>query len=403
MTDFYQDGLVAAFQNLSRRPTEEIEAEVAEFVKARPVTLVLPALYREFRSGAMGGIVKQLREATCVKRIVVSLDRATREEFQDARKVLSRLPQEVSVLWNDGPNMGKVYSLLDEQGLLSVKEGKGRGVWAAMGYTIAMDDTVVIATHDCDIVNYDRGMVARLIYPVVHPGLYYEFSKGYYARVTDRLYGRVTRLFYWPLARALLRIIGYTPYLRYLNAFRYPLSGEFAMSSDLFRVIRFPGGWGLEVGILSEVFMNTALSRIAQAEITETYEHKHQPMRSSKGSGGLFNMCVDITTTLLRNISQMGHVFPGRFYKTLKITYLREAYDAIEKYEALALFNGLGYDRHREITSTENFADALDTGMGEFDLHPMGTPYLPSWARVASAIPDFLGFYRETVARDNPG
>lgn len=401
MADFYQDGIVAIFQNITRRPTEEIEAELEGFARDRPITLVLPALYREFTSGAMSNIVDQLKGAKYIKRIVVSLDGATREEFQRARKILSKLPQDLTVLWNDGPAMKKIYSLLDENDLLPVKHGKGRGVWAAMGYTIAMDDTLVIATHDCDIVNYARGMLARLIYPVVHPGLPYEFSKGYYARVTDRLYGRVTRLFYWPLIRALMRIIGHTPYLRYLNAFRYPLSGEFAMSRDLFRAIRFPGGWGLEVGVLSEVFMNTALSRIAQVEISETYEHKHQPLKSSRGSGGLVGMCVDITTTLLRTVAQGGYVFPGRFYKSLKITYLREAYDSVDKYEGLALFNGLSYDRHEETSFIETFAEALDRGMEEFDLHPSGTPYLPSWARVASAIPDFFSIYRDAVEGEN--
>jgi len=38
-------------------------------------------------------------------------------------------------------------------------------------------------------------MLARLVYPVVHPAIDFEFSKGYYARVSEKLYGRVTRLF----------------------------------------------------------------------------------------------------------------------------------------------------------------------------------------------------------------
>ncbi|MCK7478417.1 MAG: hypothetical protein M0C28_14215 [Candidatus Moduliflexus flocculans] len=42
-------------------------------------------------------------------------------------------------------------------------------------------------------------MLARLFYPVASPHIDYAFCKGYYARVTDRMHGRVTRLFVTPL------------------------------------------------------------------------------------------------------------------------------------------------------------------------------------------------------------
>jgi hypothetical protein len=44
-----------------------------------------------------------------------------------------------------------------------------RSCWLAYGYLQAMGDCDVIALHDCDIVNYDRRMLARLCYPIVHP------------------------------------------------------------------------------------------------------------------------------------------------------------------------------------------------------------------------------------------
>ena len=42
---------------------------------------------------------------------------------------------------------------------------------------LADRDVYAVATHDCDIVNYRRSLLARLIYPVVHPATDFEFNK----------------------------------------------------------------------------------------------------------------------------------------------------------------------------------------------------------------------------------
>jgi len=48
----------------------------------------------------------------------------------------------------------------------------------------------IVALHDCDIVNYNRQLLAVLYYTAVHAYLSFEFCEGYYARVTDRLHRR---------------------------------------------------------------------------------------------------------------------------------------------------------------------------------------------------------------------
>ena len=68
------------------------------------------------------------------------------------------------------------------------------------------------------------------------------------------------------------------PYLRFLDDFRYALAGEFAMTADLARVIRIPSHWGLEVGVLAEVYRNVAPLRVCQVDLTDNYEHKHQDL-----------------------------------------------------------------------------------------------------------------------------
>ncbi len=116
--------------------------------------------------------------------------------------------------------------------------------------------TDVIALHDCDIVSYSREMLARLCYPVVNPNIDVVVCKGFYSRVTDRMHGRVTRLLITPLIRALQKLVGGHDFLAFLDSFRYPLAGEFCMTTDLAWVNRIPWDWGLEVGVLSEVFRN---------------------------------------------------------------------------------------------------------------------------------------------------
>jgi len=162
------------------------------------------------------------------------------------------------------------------------------------GYVIANNSSSVMAFHDCDISTYSRELLARLCYPVVNRNLGYEFCKGYYARVTDQLHGRVTRLFITPIIRSLRMILGGLPYLEYIDSFRYPLAGEFAMHRDLARSLRILGNWGLEVGVLSEVFRNTALKRICQVDLCEKYDHEHREIPS------LVKMATDIAETIFR-------------------------------------------------------------------------------------------------------
>ncbi|MEL6934566.1 MAG: hypothetical protein AAFO17_15970, partial [Pseudomonadota bacterium] len=80
-----------------------------------------------------------------------------------AKKYFSRLPQQHIVIWNDSPRMKALGARLDRIGLAPIEPGKGKNVWSCMGYLIACADSAVMALHDCDILNYDREMLARKI------------------------------------------------------------------------------------------------------------------------------------------------------------------------------------------------------------------------------------------------
>jgi len=390
MTDFFQNGVIATLQRIGHRPIKEIEADLMKFSRQRSVILLLPALYSEFEGPAMPRIIDELRQVPYLKKIVLSLDRADEEQFLKVRELMSVMPAECRVIWQDSPSIQAIYQELKEAGFNVNIPGKGRSVWLSLGYILADHETesCAIALHDCDIVNYSRELLARLVYPIVHPALNFEFSKGYYARATDRLYGRATRIFYTPLIRSLAKILGQRPFIDFLDSFRYPLSGEFACIGELARSIRISPTWGLEVSMLSEVYQQTNVSRVCQVEILDTYEHKHRELSKDDPTIGLARMAEDIAQTLFRVLSQDGYVMSDSFFRTLLSTYIQESRKSIEKYNGLASLNGLIYDRNNEITATEVFVESIKRAETEFMRDPVGIPLMSAWMRVRAAIPD---------------
>ncbi|HEY9159862.1 MAG TPA: glycosyl transferase [Desulfomonilia bacterium] len=401
MSDFYQFGKIATLQKLRARPLEEIENDLMLISMKRKMVLLLPALVTEFDTPAMPGIIEELKNVHYLDKIVLSLDRADEKQFRRVKKIMSALSTKVRIVWHDGPGIKTLYDELRANEFKLSNRGKGQSVWMTMGYILSDKDVDAIALHDCDILNYSREILARLIYPVVHPALDYEFSKGFYARVTDRLYGRVTRLFYIPLINCLKRLVKQNEFLEYLGAFRYALSGEFALITPLARSIRISPTWGLEVSLLNEVYHRTAQCRICQVELTESYEHKHQLLEREKPELGLIRMATDIAEALLRVISQDGIIISQSFMRSLLTSYVEESRNAIEKYNALSMINGLVYDRHSEIDASEAFVCCLKKAMNKFVDDPVGIPMMNAWVRVNAAISDFQDRLNEIVEIDN--
>ena len=400
MADFYQTGVVTTLHRLKPNNIERLEQDLERFSRNRPIGLVLPALYSEFETPAMQHIVPELKQVKYLQRIVVTLGRADHEQYERARSVFEDFYTPVTTLWMDGERIQNLLHLLQERGLSAGEDGKGRSCWMAYGYLLASRDCDVIALHDCDIVNYDRQLLARLCYPVTHPHLAFEFCKGYYARVTDRMHGRVTRLFVTPLIRAMESIAPETPFLNYLDSYRYPLAGEFAMDINLARVNRIPADWGLEVGVLAEVYRNCALARTCQVDLTDNYEHKHQSLSSDDRSKGLTRMAADIAKSLFRTLAAEGVVFTADHFRSLEVRYVRTAEDTIARYYADAMLNGLRFDRHSEEMAVAAFAKSLRAAATEFVEDPTGLPLIPNWNRVLAAIPEFFELLLDAVDKD---
>jgi len=408
VSDFHQTGSITTLHRLGPTDLDRLETELRIHAHARPIALVLPCLFDELRDTALGAIVETLRGVPYLHQVVVCVDGAERrEDFDEMRTAFEGVPtldgRGAVLIWSDGPRLRAIRDRLRAGGLDSGERGKGRATWLAYGYVLATAEAHVVAVHDCDIRDYPRELLARLCFPTVHPNLDYEFAKGYYGRVTDRLYGRVTRLFMTPLLRAMKSVLGPLPLLDYLDSFRYPLAGECAMTTDLVRINRIPSDWGLEVGVLAEVFRNCSAKRICQVELVENYEHKHRQLSENDPSTGLHRMVVDIASSLIRNLASYGVQFDAGFLNTLIAAYLRTAQDAVARYNDDASLNGLAFDRHEEEVAVETFARALRTAGLSFVRDPMGAPQIPNWSRVTSALPGLLDELRAAVEADRRG
>ncbi|MBT8079991.1 MAG: glycosyl transferase [Gammaproteobacteria bacterium] len=401
MGDFHQNGNIATMHNLSNRPVEDLEGDLIEFSRHRPMGLVIPSLYSELETPALENIVRELTRVPYLNEIIIGLDQADEAQYRRALEFFGRLPQHHRVLWNDGPRLRAIDAKLAQKDLSPTEPGKGRNVWFCYGYSLASGRASTVALHDADIKTYKRELLARLIYPVANPGFSFDFSKGFYARSNGTtLGGRVTRLLVTPLILALRIVCGRSDYLDFLHSFRYPLAGEFALRRSVIDDLRIPTDWGLEIGVLSEMHRNHSTNRICQVDIADTYDHKHQDLSPDDQTRGLSRMSIDIAKAMYRKLAIQGETFSKDRVRTIKATYYRVALDFVELFAADAAINGLTFDRHAEEAAVELFAANVVKAGNVFRENPMDTPFIAPWNRVASAVPGVLEELRDAVEQD---
>jgi len=388
MSDFHQSGPVTAIPRLQARPIEELESQIGKLTKRFPLALIIPMLPEEMDQPALARIVDELSQVRYLDTLLVSLNRATREDYGRARKYFARYPGRTIILWNEAPAVLDFLESLQSVGLYVGEQGKGRACWLAIGYLLAEERVEYMAFIDADIVTFTREILARLALPALDPTVDFDFVKAYYARFSHRLHGRVTRLMLTPLLAAFTRLIGEHSYITYLASFRYALSGEFAVQSDLAQRMRLPCDWGLEIVTLFEALRHLAPARICQVEVAERYDHKHQELSEEDPERGLHRMARDVAKHLLRTLAAEGVRLPDGLLRSLLAAYQREAEDAVEDSYAVAIVNGLSFDRHEEESAVPVFNKAIRAAVEEFTSDPLSTPLVSNWARVWSGVPD---------------
>jgi glucosyl-3-phosphoglycerate synthase len=331
MSDFAQTGLICTLQRLNDAHLPRIEGELVELAQDRPIALVLPCHGADLEKAALAGIVAELQDAAFLREIVITLNGVDEFTFALAQERFARMPQKVTLLWNDRP--GAPASALG---------GKGGNVAAALAH--------LTAGAGCEFID-----LARLCYAVAHPQLGYRFAKMYYSRVTDRLYGRVSRLFLAPLLYAVVRVAGHVPLVDFLLSFRYPLAGEVAMTRELATSLRPSAGWGWEIGQLCNVFRQVDPREVCQVDGGSGYDHKHQPAATA-----LAGMAEEIARELFAQLATEGLANDAGFRAAVARGYRSEAMLALRRSASLAQINGLPFDGAEEAAIVEAFAARLE-------------------------------------------
>ncbi len=380
MSDISQHGLLCTLQRLSDNPG--LEAELASLTRERPAALVLPCHAEELTRPALGGILDELARAAFLSEVVIPMNGLDAEGARRAGAFFAaRLSVPHRVLWCDSPAFAGPMGAL----VPGFRPGKGSNVWLALGVLAREERCALVLTADADVTTFRLEMLARLTFALAHPDLGYTFAKSYYPRVTDRIHGRVSRLFLAPLLQAVVRAGGHQPLLDFLQSFRYPLAGECGFTRSLAASLPLDTGWGLEIGMLCDVFRRTDPREVCQVDAGGRYDHKHQPL--GDGARGLVRMCGEIARTLFAHLALEGVRLDRPFFDAVLASYRREAAEALRRSAALAKINALRFEASDEEAAVRSFEAALH----EASKAPALPSPLPGWSTVPGETLELLG------------
>jgi len=159
-----------------------------------------------------------------------------------------------------------VYGSADVLADLPPGTGKGNALWKSL--YVSNGDLVVWL--DADVFNFGSHFVTRLLEPLLtEPTV--GFVKGYYRRPLfgdPHGGGRVTELMARPVLSALFPE---------LTGFIQPLAGEYAGRRTLLETVPFVQGWGVEIGLLIDLYQRYGAEIFAQADLG-VREHRNRPL-----------------------------------------------------------------------------------------------------------------------------
>jgi glucosyl-3-phosphoglycerate synthase len=235
----------------------------------------------------------------------------------------------------------EVYSENELLPAYGPSQGKGDAMWR--GLSVARGDIVLFA--DTDTADFGEHFIYGTLGPLLTiPGV--QFSKAAYRRpfsaegqaVADGG-GRVTEL----MAKPLLNF-----FYPGLTGFVQPLAGEFAASRELLCNIPFLTGYGVEVGILIDVFTQAGLAAMAQVDLGSR-QNRHQPLWD------LTRMSSTVLRALGRRVQLPEQEMPGRDASGVWALPRQDVY-----LHAVATQDGLRLDEHlNELSQRPPMAQVL--------------------------------------------
>jgi len=355
---------------------EDVRSETSQELRKRfekndpGLFLFLPATYSHLTGPAMRERIipalRELQEERLLGRVVIGLDGASEEEWQDTK----RMDIDSLLIWNDDPTMQELYRAVGEQYRQGeLKPGKGRNVWTGLGIYDLLGTGAVWVTHDCDIKTYTPSLILDLVSPIINPFWFsaYNVSKAYYERVREVngkrvMGGRVRRLLIAPLLEALEEVHPRAQgYLHHLEAFRYPLSGEFAADPQETRRLRIQPDWGLEMSLLNYFYQSNM--NIAQVNLGE-YDHDHQPESYEDKGAGLNRMAIEVSKTILRELVKqripLEEITDEWNRKRLIFQFYRNGNRIIGQNRDVMKNRGFAYDEVEERGRLSLFASAIE-------------------------------------------
>jgi glucosyl-3-phosphoglycerate synthase len=245
------------------------------------------------------------------------------------------LPDQVIVVDADSPDGtadiarahgADVYSENELMPGYGPAQGKGDAMWRSL--SVARGDIIMFA--DADTIDFRDHFVYGTLGPLLRdPAI--QFCKAAYRRpftqgeksVADGG-GRVTEL----MAKPLINL-----FYPELAGFVQPLAGEFAGRRELFNAMPFFTGYGVEIGMMIDVFAEVGLEGMAQVDLG-TRQNRHQALASLTRMSSIVLRTVAMREGLA--LRELDGVEPGLWELRQPETYLH----------AVATEDGLRLDEH---------------------------------------------------------
>jgi glucosyl-3-phosphoglycerate synthase len=238
----------------------------------------------------------------------------------------------------------EVYSENELLPAYGPSQGKGDAMWRSL--SVARGDIVLFA--DADTRDFGEHFIYGTLGPLLTvPGV--QFSKAAYRRpfrteeqsVADGG-GRVTEL----MAKPLLNF-----FYPGLTGFVQPLAGEFGARRELLCNIPFFTGYGVEVGIMIDMFTAVGLPAMAQVDLGSR-QNRHQPLWD------LTRMSSAVLRALARRVPMLAQEYPGRETSGVWALPPQDVY-----LHAVATQDGLRLDEHlNELTERPPLAQVMGAG-----------------------------------------
>ena len=233
------------------------------------------------------------------------------------KELMQRIPLLDEIVLIDSNSTDRTREIAAKEGIpvyvhqnllerLGARRGKGEALWKSL--LVTRGDIIIWI--DTDIVNIHPRFVYGIIGPLLlNPQV--QFVKGFYRRplrVGMKMQagggGRVTEL----TARPLLNL-----FYPELSGVMQPLSGEYGGRREALERAPFFSGYGVETGLLIDIYERYGLSAIAQVDLLERIHHNQHLEALSK-------MSFAIIQTVMRKLeSRFGRAVLEDVNRSMKL------------------------------------------------------------------------------------